>query len=238
MRPDGGVTTSLLLSVSGVDDHTVDGCAVFAADAAALGVPLSLLVAPRPPRGRGLRRSAEWLRSQRAAGSAVVLHGYDHVPPPGHGRRAEFGTLPAHEAGLRLAAGVAVLERLGLPTDVFAPPRWRASPGTLEALRRRGFAICATAVAVHDLQLGVARPGRVLGIDRDGMVAPWWWPDRWRGVARLARRPGMLRLAVEADAVAVPSLRRAILSALEVALDNGATPTIYAAAPTARRLVS
>ncbi|HEU0128312.1 MAG TPA: DUF2334 domain-containing protein, partial [Pseudonocardiaceae bacterium] len=73
------------------------------------------------------------------------MHGYDHtVDPLGAwgtntvarlGRRAEFADLPAHEAGLRLHAANMLLERLELRTDAFAPPRWLASPGTVQALR-------------------------------------------------------------------------------------------------------
>lgn len=168
VRPHGGMSARLLLSMSGIDDETVDDCARFRAELTARGVPLSLLVAPRPPRGAGLRRAAGWIAERCLDGDALLLHGYDHMTPAGAprlgGRRAEFAALPAHEARLRLTAATAMLERYGLRTDLFAPPRWLASLGTLAALPSSGFTLCATAAEVRDLRTGHTHRGRVLGL--------------------------------------------------------------------------
>jgi uncharacterized protein len=225
----------LLVSVSGICDETLDDCARFCAELAARGVPPSLLVAPRPPGGSGLRCSSGWVAGQRDAGAAVLLHGYDHSAPPGAswigGRRAEFAALPAHEAGLRLTAAVATLERHGLRTDLFAPPRWLASPGTLVALRRRGFVLCATAGAVRDLRAGVAHRGRVFGFGygHGGATEPWRCRAAVLGTAGLARRGGLLRIAVDAADLLRDGPRHAAVDAVDIALHHGAVALTYRA---------
>src|SRR5690606_40507332 len=110
---------------------------------------LADLVAPGSPLAR-------WVHEPRAACDAVALHGYDHTAPPVAslqvGRRAEFAALPLHEAGLRLVAARRALTALGLRTDVFVPPRWIASPGTVQALREQGFAVLADEHGVRVLR--------------------------------------------------------------------------------------
>lgn len=226
------MTARLVISLSGVTDRTLQDCAGFAAELAGRGVPLSLLVAPRPPAAR-LTSAAAWLSGQASAGAALLLHGYDHCAPAGAsririGRRAaEFAALPAHEAGLRLAAATAVLERLGLATDLFAPPRWAASPGTLHALRRQRFALCADAGGVHDLRTGQVHRGRVFGLVRSELAEPWWCRAVVLGVARVSRRGGLLRLAVDAADLRRGGPRRAMLDAVDAALHHGAVALTY-----------
>lgn len=226
------VTARLVVSLSGVDDETLDDCAAFAAELAggALPVPLSLLVVPRPRGGRRLVESAPWLAAQAREGAALLLHGFDHHAPAGAskiGRRAEFAALPAHEAGLRLAAATAVLERLGLATDLFVPPRWVASPGTLQALRHQRFVLCADAAGVHDLRTGRVHRGRVLGFVRSELAEPWWCRAMVLGAARAARRGGLLRLAVDATDLRRGGPRLAVLDAVAVALRHGAIAGTY-----------
>lgn len=230
VRSPSRVTARLLLSLSGISDDTVERCAQFSAEMADRGVPLSLLVAARPPAGLG--QAALWVAQQCGRGAALLLHGYDQVAPPGAawlgGRRAEFAVLPAHEAGLRLTAATAVLERHGLRTDLFAPPRWLASSGTLLALRRRGFAQCATAGAVRDLATDRVRRGRVLGFGFGGVPEPWRCRALVLGVAGYARRGGsLLRLAVDAGELARSGPRQAVLDSVDIALHHGATAVTY-----------
>jgi hypothetical protein len=58
------------------------------------------------------------------------------------------------------------MDDLGLHSDVFAPPRWLASAGTIVALRRRGFRVCADGSGVRLLDRHAPRDrmlrGRVL----------------------------------------------------------------------------
>ncbi|KAA2260110.1 DUF2334 domain-containing protein [Solihabitans fulvus] len=232
----------LVVSLSGIGTSTLHRCVALAAELDRRQVPLSLLLAPRPTsaRGaaaeRGLAPAIDWIRARTAEGDAVVLHGFDHNTHPCHRpvsirRRAEFAALPAHEAGLRLLAARAVVDRLGLATDCFAPPRWLASPGTLTALRRHQFAICADAATVRDLRTGAVHVGRVHGLGRTaglgGRTEPWWCLALVLGAARSARRGGLVRITVDAAELDRPGPRQALLDAVDIALHHGAEPTTY-----------
>ncbi|HEY2204368.1 MAG TPA: DUF2334 domain-containing protein, partial [Pseudonocardia sp.] len=244
----GGVT-SLIISLSGVSEQNLASCAEFATDLDARRVPVSWLLPPRPAHGRHRPDGpiVVWLRSRVAAGDALVLHGYDHTTDPigrwstGHarviGRRAEFATLPRHEAALRLIAATRAVTDLGLPTDVFAPPRWLASEGTLQALRGRGFRVCADSTGVrllgrHAQQDQVLR-GRVLIIRAARAAAGPEPAEAWRhrslvgAVGRVAKRGGPVRLDVAACDVTRPLVRRALSDAIDAALRAGAVPASY-----------
>lgn len=255
------MTATLLVSLSGLDSTTLEDCARFADELDTRRVPASWLLRPRPGAGRRHTRAPEigWLRSRlkgvglSGAGlftsDALVMHGYDHATTlngsswpalpsqlPWVGRRGEFASLPGHEAGLRLVAAVRAFDELGLRSDVFAPPRWLVSDGTLEALRRRGFRVCADGSRIRLLRAcgagssgDVVMRGRLLSVGTgDGAEAL-----RCRGLvvtaARSARRGQVVRIAVEAaDLGTRPVTRRAILDAIDAALDAGALPATYA----------
>jgi len=247
-----GVTESqLVVSVSGLTPDAGDAladAAAFTAELQARGVPASHLlrpagVAPGSPLAR-------WVHERRAAGDAVALHGYDHTAPPVAslrvGRRAEFAALPRHEAGLRLVAARRALTALGLRTDVFVPPRWIASPGTVQALREQGFAVLADEHGVRLLR----EPGtpllrsRVLGFRVSGERRPVaddrHAAEAWRcrvllaEVARTVRRGDLVRINVRAKDLRRPHRRAAALAAVDAALALGATPTTYRLAVVAR----
>lgn len=218
----------LLVSLSGIEPRTLHRCADLAAELRARNVPLSLLFAPRTESA-----VIEWVRTRAERGDNVLLHGYDHRIVPGHritfGRKAEFAALPAHEARLRLVAATAALDRAGLTADGFAPPRWLASRGTLDALRERGFRFCADVAAVHDLRTGATRRARVQEFSKNRQRT-----ETVRCFAlvlaavRAARRGGLVRLGVDAADLARPGRRQAFLDAVDVALENRAFGTTYA----------
>ncbi len=233
--------TQLLVSLSGIRGATLDDCAALIADLDARRVPASLLVVPRDPGGNAAVR---WIRERRDQGAAVLMHGYDHTADPlgswgsytvaRMGRRAEFAALPAHEAGLRLHAADILLERLGLRTDAFAPPRWLASPGTLRALRRRGYRMCADATSVRALGSNQVYRGRVLGFGVLGLrhgerAEPWWCRAMVLGAGRIARRGGLIRIAVDAADLTRSGPRSALLDAIDIALHHRARPSTYPA---------
>ncbi|HZZ51816.1 MAG TPA: DUF2334 domain-containing protein [Pseudonocardia sp.] len=151
------MTATLIVSVSDLTDNALRDCARFGSELDSRLVPASWLLPPRPksgPHDAGAPLIG-WLRERLRVGDTLVMHGFDHaVPPlarPRIGRRAEFAGLPSHEAALRLIAASRAMDELGLHSDVFAPPRWLSSPGTLVALRKRGFRVCADSVGVRTL---------------------------------------------------------------------------------------
>jgi uncharacterized protein len=216
----------LLVSLSGIAPRTLHRCADLAAELDRREVPLSLLFTPRTD---GTPAVTEWVRSRTRLGDGLLLHGYDHRVPPSHravtvGRKAEFAALPAHEARLRLIAAQATLEHAGLTADGFAPPRWLASRGTLEALRGQGFRLCADATAVHDLHTGDVHRARVQEFCSN---VPMRCFALVLAAARMAKRNGLVRLGVDAGDLARPGLRQALLDAVDVALENRALGTTY-----------
>ncbi|EQD86605.1 hypothetical protein N599_08485 [Saccharopolyspora erythraea D] len=226
----------LVVSLSGLDHRVLDQCADFAAEMDRRRVPLSLLFAPRPGTDEQL---LDWIRHRRRGRDTVELHGFGRGEtamgvlsrlgrPAATLRRAEFATIPAHEAGLRLLPALALLDRLGLRTDTFVPPRWFASPGTLMALRRHGFAVCADALAVRELEAGHAHRARVHSLGSGERAEPWWCRALVLGVGRAARRGRMVRIAVDAADLRRSGPRQAVLDAVDLALHHGAQPTTYA----------
>lgn len=222
------MNAELLVSVSGIRDLTRDAVVDFAALMDQRKVRLSLLVAPRP---KGKYRlvddstTQEWLRDRRDRGDAIVLHGYDQAATTR--RRAEFASLPRHEALLRLTAADRVLEHTGLRTRLFAAPHWNASAGAIEALPAAGFRVCLGPTSILDLERGSARKARVYGIGEGFHAEPWWCRAMVLGAARTARRDGILRLAVSAAQLGRSGPRQALLDAVDLALYHGATSQVY-----------
>ncbi|MGI5126967.1 DUF2334 domain-containing protein [Pseudonocardia sp. CA-107938] len=233
------MASRLIVSLSGLGDDSLKRAVEFTDQLAARGVPVSQLLRPA-----GLLPESplvSWVRQRRAAGDALVLHGYDHVVAPAMptvGRRAEFAALPRHEAGLRLTAARRALTALGLRTDVFVPPRWLASAGTVEALVEQGFRVLADETAVRLLRepAGGVR-SRVLGFRAagtrplgDGRAAAEAWRARLllAEVGRTARRGGLVRINVRAKDLRREERVTAALAAVDLARSLGAAPLTYA----------
>ncbi|MEV0676747.1 DUF2334 domain-containing protein [Actinosynnema sp. NPDC050436] len=222
------MVATLVVSLSGIGPSTLARCADLAAELDRRAVPLSLLLAPRKfVPGEPL----DWVRERVRGRDALVLHGFDHSADPCHRavslrRRAEFSALPAHEAGLRLVAARAAVHRLGLVTDLFAPPGWLASPGTVVALRRHRFAVCADMAGVRDLRSGDVRVGRVR------MVSEHW--GHLSGVGRAARRGGFVRIGVDAADLDRSGVRDVLLESVDLALHHGAEAATYSSTDSPR----
>jgi predicted deacetylase len=230
------VDAQLLVSLSGISPRTLHRCADFAAELECRKIPLSLLYAPRT----GDRAVTEWVRERTVLGDSVLLHGYDHQITPNHramylGKKAEFASLPVHEARLRLIAATAAMEHAGLRPDGFAPPRWLASRGTLDALREHGFSLCADLLAVRDLRTGEVCRARVQEFSGSHQRT-----ETIRcfalvlAAARAARRGGLIRIGAGAADLARPGLRQALLDAIDVSLENRAAGTTYGTLKTRR----
>jgi predicted deacetylase len=216
------------VSVSGIRDRTSADVADFCASLDERHVPVSLLVAPRLAGGYRLtedRTAADWLRSRREHGDAIVLHGFDAAATKK--RLPEFSTLPAHEANLRLKGADRVLEHIGLRTRLFAPPGWLASAGTVDALPRNGFRLLATMNGITDLVRHTTGRARVIGIGAGFLTEPWWCRTLVSSAERIARRGGTVRVAVSAKQLTRPGPRQAMMDAIDLALMHGATPAVY-----------
>ena len=194
----------------------------------ARAVPVSLLGAPRLKGGYRLDRdpsTVEWLAGRRSAGDAILLNGYDDAATKQ--RRGEFATLPAHEANLRLMAADRVLEHLALRTRLFAPPRWTVSPGTITALPHNGFRLLADLHGITDLVRKTTVRARVLGIGEGFLAEPWWCRMLVLSAERVARRDGIMRVAVAARHLRKPGPLQAMLDAVDLALLQACQPTVY-----------
>ncbi|MDG3011562.1 DUF2334 domain-containing protein [Rhodococcus sp. D2-41] len=211
----------LIVSVSGIHAQTLPRAAELAAWTDSRGVPLSLLVTPRLCDGRRLfddRVTVAWLRMRRDGSDAIVLHGY-HADAGT--RRGEFGALSRREAELRLAAADGLLDQLGLPTRLFAAPRWALSREALQALARNGFRLSIEQRGVRDLCGGRLEDMHLL--DLRARVRP----AAVQRVARQVRSGRAVRLAVSAERLCRPEVRALLRDAIVTALDNGAHPEVY-----------
>ena len=225
------VSTPLVVSLSGLELRSLDSCADFAAELDRRNVPLSLLISPSPTDLDSRDRRSPvlgWVADRLVGRDTVSLHGFARVSPGLRSRLAPAARLPAHEAGLRLVAASAVLEQAGLRTHTFIPPRWLASPGTVLAAQRRGFAVCADAMGVRDLGTGSVLRSRIRLLGPGEVAEPWWCRALVLGAGRAARRGRAVRLAVDARTLAKPTVRHAILDAVDLALHHGANPVTYA----------
>jgi uncharacterized protein len=222
------VSGKLIVSVSGICERTLDDVAEFCEKMDNRSVPVSLLVAPRLKGGYRLDQdpvTVEWLTGRRAVGDAILLNGYDDAATKK--RRGEFATLPAHEANLRLMAADRVLEHLGLRTRLFAAPRWTASPGTVIVLPRNGFRLLADLHEITDLVRQTTVRARVLGIGEGFLSEPWWCRMLVLSAERVARRDGVVRVAVAASHLRKPGPLQAMLDSVDLGLLHGCEPTVY-----------
>jgi predicted deacetylase len=227
-RQTAGVSGKLIVSVSGIGERTLADVESFCAQMDARGVPVSLLVAPRLSGDYRLDRdpsTVEWLAARRAGGDAIVLHGYDDAATKK--RRGEFAMLRAHEANLRLMAADRVLEHLGLRTRLFAAPGWVVSPGVVKALPSNGFRLLADLHGVTDLVRHTTVRTRVLGIGEGFLTEPWWCRMVVLSAERIARRGGIVRIAVAARQLRKPGPLQAMLDAVDLASMHTCTPTVY-----------
>lgn len=217
----------LLVSVSSIFSDTRKAVARTVADLDAAGIPVSLLVAPHIDGNWHLARDGktrEWLLAQRDAGRTIILNGFDQAV---QGRRAEFATLDTHEARLRLAGATRQMNRIGFDTDIFAPPRWRLSPGTLEVLPEFGFTLAASTRGLHDLVDGGFHQCRNLSVGEGFGAAKWWRRNVIRAAQRGAARGNTIRLSVSGRNLGDRKTASDFLRAAVAAVEAGARPGDY-----------
>ena len=191
-------------------------------------IPVSLLVAPHIDGNWHLakdRDTRDWLEKQRDDGRALILNGFDKAV---QGRRAEFASLDAHEARLRLRGATRQMASLGFDTDIFAPPRWRLSPGTLEVLPEFGFGLVASTKGLHNLRDDSFHQARNLSYGEGFGAAKWWRRNIIRAAERGAAKGNSIRLSVSGRNLADKKTARDFLTAATSARDSGAVPGNYA----------
>ncbi|GAB3699556.1 DUF2334 domain-containing protein [Corynebacterium nasicanis] len=193
----------------------------------AAGIPVSLLVAPHIDGNWHLAKDAatrEWLLAQQEAGRALILNGFDQAV---QGRRSEFATLEAHEARLRVAGATRQMRKIGIETDLFAPPRWRMSPGTLEVLPDFGFALAASTRGLHLLRSDTFLQCRNLSVGEGFGAAKWWRRNVIRAAERGAARGNTIRLSVSGRNLADKKVAADFFRAARAAVAAGAEPGDY-----------
>jgi predicted deacetylase len=84
----------------------------------------------------------------------------------------------------------------------------------------------------------VVIPGRVHGLARTERGEQWLCWALVLGVARAARRSGLVRIAADAADLHRPGPRQAVLDAVDIALHHGAEPVTYGGLQLRRLAVS
>ncbi|WUI02560.1 polysaccharide deacetylase family protein [Spirillospora sp. NBC_00431] len=238
-----------VVSVHDVAPSTATATRRWLADLDERGVPATLLLIPAPfgdgPALPGDPVLVGHLHEAAARGHELALHGYRHAGVPGGPRwrrgvnrvlvrgAGEFWTLTEQQAVRRLRDGLDLLADAGIEVAGFTPPGWLASPGTRRALSALGFAYWTSHLAVHRLPDGPVRRMPALS-HRPGAAGERagarLMVDAARTFARL-RMP--FRIALHPADLARPGLRRAALTAVDLAVAAGGRATTYEALVTA-----
>lgn len=223
----------LYVSLSSIRDTTFVDARMVLADLDYLGVRTALLVAPHVDEQWHLAKDpvvGEWLAAQGEQGRTLVANGFDTSPK---GRRSEFATLGQHEARLRLSGAQRQLQSLGFECDIFAPPRWRLSAGTLEVLPEFDFRLALSNRGAFRLG-GVGEPprqvldARTLSIGEGYGAAGWWRRNVIAAAQRGASKGRTVRLSASAHDLGSRQNRRDLLAAVQACLEAGAVPADYA----------
>lgn len=217
----------LLVSISSIFDETMPAVAEMVASLDGQRIPVSLLVAPHIDGNWHLAKDKQvrnWLLKQQEDGRVILLNGFDQAV---QGRRAEFATLSSHEARLRLKGATRQMARIGFETDVFAPPRWQLSEGTLSALPDFGFRLAASTKGLHDLANGEFHRARNLSVGEGYGAAKWWRRNVIRAAERGAAKGNSIRLSISGRHLLNDKVAEDFLRAANAAVKAGAAPTNY-----------
>ncbi len=216
----------LLVSISSIFDETLDGVRDLIDALDQQDIPVSLLVAPHIDKRWHLAKDTQtrtWLRNQREQ-RALLLNGFDQAV---QGRRAEFATLEAHEARLRLRGATRQMRSLGFDLRMFAPPRWQLSPGTLQVLSDFDFEVAASSKGVHVLHSGEFVQCRNLSVGEGYGAAKWWRRNVIKAAQRGVQRGNTIRLSVSGRELGQKKVSRDFLAAAAAAVEAGAEPADY-----------
>lgn len=218
---------TLLVSISSIFDATRGDANALIEHLDSQQVPVSLLVAPHIDGNWHLAKdlaTKDWLKEHKAQDRAIILNGFDQAAK---GRRAEFANLETHEARLRLKGATRQMHKLGFDTDLFAPPRWRLSDGTLTVLPEFGFTLASSTRGIHHLESGDFYQTRNLSFGEGYGAAKWWRRNIIRAVERGAEQGKTVRLSVSARNLSDKKTMRDFQEGVDKALAAGATPRDY-----------
>ncbi|QTH59468.1 DUF2334 domain-containing protein [Corynebacterium hindlerae] len=218
---------ALLVSISSIFDATRADTEKLISHLDIRGVPVSLLVAPHIDGNWHLAKdpaTKQWLLDQQSADRAIILNGFDQAV---QGRRAEFANLESHEARLRLKGATRQMQKIGFDTDLFAPPRWRLSAGTLQVLPEFGFTLVSSTRGIHNLDSGDFTQTRNLSFGEGYGAAKWWRRNIIRAVERGAAQGRTVRLSISARNLSDKKTARDFLEGVDKALRLGLTPRDY-----------
>ncbi len=229
-----------------VADRTLGACdrVLAALDEVAAGVPVPVthLAVPAYHGDTATPALERWLKTRRAAGDEIALHGWSHrdeSPVQGaldtlrrrHYTRSEgeFWALTADEAAARIARGSDWFRLNGWPLQGFVAPAWLLGPGAWAALAATPFTWTAT------LRELITLPARQARISQSVVYST---SSAWRRTASRAWNAGVaawesnnpvLRLELHPpDALHAP-VRRSFQRILERALESRAPATVSAA---------
>lgn len=218
----------LLVSISSIFDATLADVSSLVKDLDRAELPVSLLVAPHIDTKWHLakdKKTRGWLLEQ-VGKRALMLNGFDQ---PVQGRRSEFANLGDHEARLRLKGATRQMSAQGFQLDMFAPPRWRMSEGTLEVLPEFGFSVAASTKGIYRLDHGDFAQARNLSVGEGYGAAKWWRRNVIKAAARGAEKGNTIRLSVSGRELGEKKVRRDFLAAAAAAVEQGAEPVDYRA---------
>lgn len=217
----------LLVSISSIFDDTRRDVIAMVKALDAESIPVSLLVAPHIDGNWHLvkdTKTTDWLLQQRERGRVIILNGFDQAV---QGRRAEFATLGAHEARLRLRGATRQIASTGFEPDIFAPPRWQLSDGTLEVLPEFGFRLAASTRGLHNLVDGSFYQARNLSVGEGFGAAKWWRRNVTRAAVRGAVNGNSIRLSISGRNLSDKKVFKDFLKAAVAAQNAGAVPGDY-----------
>ena len=221
----------LLVSISSIFDDTLEDVIPLVKGLDRKGIPGSLVVAPHIDKRWHLAkdgRTRDWLL-QQAEHRALLLNGFDQAV---QGRRSEFATLGEHEARLRLKGATRQMEALGFHLDMFAPPRWQMSEGTLKVLPEFGFRLAVSTSGIYSLVDATDAPFlrcRNLSVGEGYGTAKWWRRTIIAAAVRGAEKGNTIRLSISARELHKKKVRRDFTAAILCAQANGAEPADYRA---------
>ena len=119
--------------------------------------------------------------------------------------------------------------KMGFDSPIFAPPRWRLSPGTLEVLPEFGFDVACSSTGLHDIGNRATVPGRNLSIGEGFGASKWWRTAVVKAAERGAAKGHLVRLSASGRNLNDAKTVKDFLTAVRAATEAGAVPSDYCA---------